>query len=192
MENTCCFFSKKSGWILALTIGLLFSFSYAPLLAKSSDDLPLFMPVNDWLYRGGQPKEEGFKKLKQKGVRTVVNFRDEKKWVEWERKKVEGLGMKYVSLPWNIMRSAKPELLDQFFKVLDKRRNRPVFFHCEHGRDRSGVMTTLALMHYEKLSEEEAREQALETIRPNFRYRYFVNQKIKFFSKDWGEKKSDG
>lgn len=147
-------------------------------------EVPALNPLNDWLYRGGQPKEEDFATLKQKGIRTIVNFRDEPRWIEWEKEKVEALGMKYVSLPWNLTRSVKPELLDQFFEVLDNPRNRPVLFHCKYGRDRSGVMSTLALMRYEKMSEPEARGLALETILPHRRYRYFVNKKIEFFLKE--------
>ncbi len=138
-------------------------------------------PVNDWLYRSGQVKGEGFHKLRELGIRTVVNFRNEPEWIEWEKKIVEGLGIKYVSLPWSITRDVKPELLDQLFRVLDDPKNRPVLIHCKHGRDRTGVMTTLALMRYGKLPEDFAREEAIETIRPNFRYRIFVNEKIDFF-----------
>ena len=174
-----------------MTVTVFFSFSQ-PLLYAASDDPPLYAPLNDWLYRGGQPSDKGFEKLKKAGIRTVVNFRNEGKWIHSEKQKVEALRMKYVSLPWNIMRPVKPELLDEFFKVLDDPKNRSVFFHCEHGRDRSGVMATLALMRYEGLSEEEARGQALETIHPHFRYLYFVNQKIKFFLKERKDKIRDG
>lgn len=174
MANTC------SSWLKLLVVAFLIFLSCDFLYARSeSEEIPVFAPVNDWLYRGGQPREEGFDKLKSKGIRTVVNFRDEPKWIEWERKQVESRGMKYVSLPWNITRSVKPELSDQLFEVLDDPKNRPVFMHCKHGRDRTGVMSTLALMRYENLSEKEAKEEAIGTIRPHLRYLYFVHQKIK-------------
>lgn len=159
------------------------TFSYNPPTSKLLD-APVLNPLNEWLYRGVQPKEGDFVTLKRKGIRTVVNFRNEPGWIEWEKEKVEALGMKYVSLPWTITKSVKPELLDQFFEVLGDPQNRPVLFHCKHGRDRTGVMATLALMRYEKLSLEEAKEMALGTIRPHLRYKYFVNQKIDFFLKE--------
>ena len=181
MLNHC---KSRYRFTITLFLAAIFCLSSINLWAATEKDLPQFAPLNDWLYRGGQPTHEGLKQLQKRGIHTIVNFRDEKKWIEWEKKKVEALGMKYVSLPWNITRSVKPELLDEFFKVLDESGNRPVFFHCQHGRDRSGAMSTLALMRYNKLSEEEAREIALETIRPNFRYKYFVNKKIDFFVKE--------
>lgn len=187
MRNTLCFLPNsrhsdgKAGLIFIFLLLLLaacsFSYSY-----EGTKPVPI-SPVNEWLSRSGQPARAEFEKFKQKGIRTVVNFRAEPKWIEWEKRGVEGLGMKYVSLPWTITGSVEPELLDQLFEVLNNPANRPVLMHCKHGRDRTGVMTTLALMRYEKLSETQAREQALETIRPNLRYRMFVNQKIDFFIK---------
>lgn len=189
MENMHCLSSSYklkslSRIILIFLIPILFlSCSAVETPTLRSSVVPLLNPLNDWLYRGPQPAEKDFVQLKRKGIRTVVNFRHEPKWIEWEKEKVEALGMKYVSLPWSITKPVKPQLLDQFFEVLDDPKNRPVFFHCRHGRDRSGVMATLAFMRYEKLSESQAREIALETIRPHLRYRSFVNQKINFFVK---------
>lgn len=187
MPNTLSSSLKRKFFILGLIFlgTLLFS---CPSAYSRDTRAPEISPLNDWIYRGVQPREETFLKLKKKGIRTVINFRDEPDKIQWEKAKVEALGMKYVSLPWNIMKPVKPALLDAFFKVLDEPKNRPVFFHCKWGRDRSGVMAVLALMRYEKMSEDEARELALETIRPHWRYRHSVNQKIKFFSKYLREK----
>ena len=171
---------RKSLLILISFTAVLFS---SPFVYSRDTGAPEISPLNDWIYRGAQPREETLVRLKKKGIRTVINFRDEPQQIQWEKARVEALGMKYVSLPWNIMKPVKPELLDGFFKVLDDPRNRPVFFHCKWGRDRSGVMSVLALMRYEKMSEEQARELALETIRPHWRYQHSVNEKIKFFLK---------
>ncbi len=148
-------------------------------------------PLNEWLYRSPQPQEEDFSLMKSKGIRTVVNFRQEGGKIDWEKEKVEALGMNYVSLPWTIRRPVQPELLDEFFKVLDDPKNRPVLFHCKHGRDRSGVMSVLALMHYEKMPEEDARRLAFKKVPPHWRYRPFVNQKIKFLIQSRPERFSE-
>lgn len=172
-------FLSRAFFILFLS---LFAAS-SPAAAKPRPKVPVLTPLNDWFYRGSEPKEGDFAKLKEKGIRTVIDFRDKPKQVEWEKKKLEALGMNYVNLPWLITRPVEPELLDRFFEILDDPKNRPVLFHCEYGRDRTGVMATLALMRYEGLSEKEARETALETIRPHWRFRFFVDQKIDYFIK---------
>jgi len=159
---------------------LIFSFASA-VLAETSQDLPLFFEVNDWLYRSAQPTKKGLEELKAKGVRTVINFRDEPQWQEREKNEVEALGMTYVSLPWSVWKGVKPELLDQLFEVLDRPENRPALIHCQHGRDRTNVMTVLSLMRYEKLTEDQARKTAFGMVRPHLQYWLFVNWKIRFF-----------
>lgn len=182
MQNTR-FFSFKPIWVLLAAL-LFSSCSITFSTSAGRSKAPVVTPVNDWLYRGSQPREGDFARIKGKGVRTVVNFRDESHWIQWEKEKVEALGMKYVSLPWNVKKPVKPELLDRFFAVLDDPKNRPVYFHCQYGRDRSGVMTTLALMRYQNLSKEEAREEALETIRPSLLQKGNVSEKIDFFLRE--------
>jgi protein tyrosine/serine phosphatase len=175
--------SSSSDPFRVLLIFSLLSAVGCARFGRSPSPLPRFDSLNRWAYRGGQPTEEGLVELKNRGIRTVINFREESEWVEWEKKEVEELGMNFVSLPWSVWRSVDPTLLDRFFAVLDDSESRPVFFHCKHGRDRTGVMSTLALMRYEKLSEVEARRKALGKIRPQLRYRCFVRRKINFFLK---------
>ncbi len=183
MRNTLSSSFKFLIFIALLFLPASCTYNYNPD-DPALPDAAVLNPVNDWMYRGSQPKEGDFSRIKAKGIRTVVNFRNEPGWVEWEKERVEKLGMKYVNLPWTIVRSVKPELLDDFFKVLDDPKNRPVLIHCKHGRDRTGVMTTLALMRYDKRTEADAREFALGTIRPHRRYQYFVSKKIDFFIKE--------
>src|SRR5678809_966028 len=40
-------------------------------------DIPRFGILADGLYRGGQPTAQGFQFLKQKGIKTIINFRAE-------------------------------------------------------------------------------------------------------------------
>ncbi len=164
-----------------LFVSLCLFLASPPAFSETSEEIPRFAEVNEWLTRGAQPTQEGLEELKARGVHTVINFRDEPKWIEWEKREVEALGMHYVSLPWTIWKSVKPELLDQLFEVLDRPENRPAFIHCKHGRDRTNVMTVLSLMRYEKLTEDQARKSAFEMVRPHLRYWFFVNRKIRFF-----------
>lgn len=100
-----------------------------------------FEQVDATLYRGAQPKEACFAKLKAMGIRTVVNFRREKKAIEKERQLVESLGMRYVSIPWHITRRPKDEIYRKFFAVTDDPEAQPVFYHCMRGVERTGTMT---------------------------------------------------
>src|SRR5438270_13992801 len=49
------------------------------------------------LYRGAQPSRDGIALLKQRGVRTVINLRDDPP--PWEKGAAEQAGLHYVSIP---------------------------------------------------------------------------------------------
>src|SRR3989441_13125033 len=74
--------------------------------------------VTDFLYRGSSPKPEAFAELKKLGITTVIDLRWERGQIESERKRVEALGMKFVSLPLSGWFSPKNEQVAQFLKTL--------------------------------------------------------------------------
>src|SRR5689334_21956177 len=103
-------------------------------------DIPRFIAVTDGLYRGGQPTEKGFRLLKQRGVKTVINLRAED---NSEKAIVEKLGMTYVQLPVDEVRpwSKLPDgAINKYFELVGNRENYPIFFHCRRGADRTGAL----------------------------------------------------
>ena len=93
-----------------------------------------FVSVGDDMFIGGQPTEEGLRKLRAKGVTTVVNLRmpEEMARVGFdEAALVKELGMKYVHIP---MRGTAanpygPKQLDAFAAALDGADGK-VLLHC--------------------------------------------------------------
>jgi tyrosine-protein phosphatase SIW14 len=73
----------------------------------------------------------------------VVDFRGEGGEVSAEKKSVEALGMKFVSLPWNGAGLPSRDELLTFFTLLRDNPDQKVFIHCEYGADRTGVMIAL-------------------------------------------------
>jgi protein tyrosine phosphatase (PTP) superfamily phosphohydrolase (DUF442 family) len=115
--------------------------------------------MNAGLYRGAQPDREGFQRLREMGIRTVVNLRDR----HGEREEVEGLGMACVEIPMKAgLLDADPPRDDQvrrFFEVVLDPARAPVYFHCAHGRDRTGTMAALYRIEVEGWTPEEAIEE---------------------------------
>lgn len=101
-------------------------------------DIPRFQQVADGLFRGGQPGRQGFSFLKQQGVKTVINLTEG----NGEERIVRSLGMNYVHIPLTVLPWTKiPDAeIRQFFDVVDKPSNFPVFVHCHRGADRTGAM----------------------------------------------------
>ena len=106
-----------------------------------------FNKVDERLYRGAQPTEAGFKRLKELGITTIVNLRMEPDAIRTNEKEVvEKLGMKYVGIPvedgnfFTRSRTIPDEAIRSFFKILDDDENGKVFIHCHRGADRTGAM----------------------------------------------------
>jgi protein tyrosine/serine phosphatase len=95
------------------------------------------------LYRGGQPNQKGFVALRELPVKTVVSLRWRKRRVESERLIVEGLGMRFVSIPLNYWTLPSHDHVRQLLEIVDDQANQPVFIHCFHGADRTGVMVAM-------------------------------------------------
>jgi len=105
----------------------------------SDGEIPRFIQVSNGLFRGGQPTQKGFELLKQRGIKTVINFRMEND----ESAVVEKLGMNYVQIPVEDIRpwTQIPEAaIAKYFELVNNPANYPIFFHCRRGAERTGAM----------------------------------------------------
>ncbi len=121
----------------------------ASLCAGSADEAPIerFHRVDARLYRGAQPDVRGFRHLKDLGVRTVINLREEADAIRLDEQRiVEELGMRYVNLPvkdGNMFRGSHripDDIVRRFFAAIDRAEPGPVFVHCRRGADRTGAL----------------------------------------------------
>ena len=93
-----------------------------------------FDQVEPGLLRGAQPSSGGFKTLADRGVKTVIDLRDDARHDEKQR--VTELGMNYVWLPSNAAFSS-PDQASRFLHFVQSS-PRPIFVHCKAGCDRTG------------------------------------------------------
>ena len=97
-----------------------------------------FGQMDDRFYRGGQPKENEFKKLAALGIGTVIDLRDDPK--SYEKQSVEAAGMKYVNIPMSDKDYPETAKIEQFLKLVDDPATGKFYVHCAGGRHRTGVM----------------------------------------------------
>lgn len=102
-----------------------------------------FKEVGEGLYRGAQPRGEDFAFLNEIGIKTVISFRWKKVFIEEERKQCEEHGMDFVSIPLNYTNPPRIRDIKDFLITVDDRARRPVYIHCMHGVDRTGIMIAL-------------------------------------------------
>ncbi|HOX07168.1 MAG TPA: tyrosine-protein phosphatase [Planctomycetota bacterium] len=113
--------------------------------------------VSETLYRGEQPTPEGFTELKKLGIKTVVNLRGlHSDKDEIKESKVEGLAAEHIRFQtWH----AEDEDVIKFLKTAGDPAKAPVFVHCMHGSDRTGLMCAIYRVVVQGWSKEEALEE---------------------------------
>jgi len=110
--------------------------------------------VSDTLYRGAQPTAEGMKQLKVMGVKTVVNLRT----FHSDRDEIGDLDLGYVHIRTMVLYISADDVVEFLRTVADKDRQ-PVFVHCLHGVDRTGVMSAVYRIAIEGWSKAEALDE---------------------------------
>ena len=106
---------------------------------QDKKNLPNFAVVAPGVWRGAAPTPEGFKQLKTKGVRTIIDLRIEKKGQAEEEAATKALGLKRVRIPMGAEAPTEKQV-KEFLGLLGKSATEPVFVHCQHGADRTGAM----------------------------------------------------
>ena len=113
------------------------------MISKTSEQFPNikiknFGQMDANYYRGGQPKVDEYKSLKELGVRTVIDLRNDPE--SYEKPAVEALGMKYINLPMDDAQYPGEATVAEFLKQINDPANGVMFVHCKGGRHRAGVM----------------------------------------------------
>ena len=94
--------------------------------------------ISPLLYRSEQPTALGMRNLEKLGIRTVINlraFHDDRDEVKGTSLRTERVKM----LTWDI----DDEHIIEVMRMLKKTENGPFLIHCQHGADRTGVMSAM-------------------------------------------------
>ncbi len=97
-----------------------------------------FGQMDDRFYRGAQPLESDYQSLKDLGVTTVIDLRNDP--TTYEKGAVEALGMKYVNIPMSGWKSPQQADVDAFLALVNNPDTGKFFVHCKAGIHRTGVV----------------------------------------------------
>lgn len=161
-----------------------------------------FAKVDDGIYRGARPKNlSEIQNLKNIGIKTVINLQggdvtdDELGWLipyveegeslaerNQEKRQVESLSMNYRNLPLNSLSKVTKREADRIVLALMMMKDsnlKPIFIHCAHGADRTGLVIALYRVIYQNWSKERAQ---IEMIRMghNFLHQVFTDELDEF------------
>jgi protein tyrosine/serine phosphatase len=104
----------------------------------SLEGVPNLHRISPTLYRSEQPTALGMKNLEKLGIRTVINLR----YFNDDEDEVKGTSLRTERtkiLTWHIGDKHVVEVMS----LLKNAQNGPFLIHCQHGADRTGLMTAM-------------------------------------------------
>lgn len=147
-------------WAVVLVLALAAS----PALAEApSGDGAALAPfeavqVSSGVYRSRKPREEDLKHAAALGIRTVLSLQ---RWMaHGEAEAAEGLGLRVLSVPMDGLVYPEFWKVDQAVALLADPALRPILVHCEHGRDRTGIVVAAYRISQEHASVDAAMTEA--------------------------------
>jgi protein tyrosine/serine phosphatase len=121
---------------------MIFSFASFTSAQTTPSDFPNvkignFGQMDERFYRGAQPLADDYQALKDLGVKTVIDLRNDP--TDYEKTAVEALGMKYVNIPMSGWKYPKDRQIEEFLKLANDPETGVFFVHCKAGIHRTGV-----------------------------------------------------
>jgi protein tyrosine/serine phosphatase len=143
-----------------------------------------FGKVNEYLYRGAQPKEEGIEELKKLGIDTIVDLRGERHGLmEKERAHAQSLGMRLVSIPGTGWTAPRDQQIAQFFSLVSETPRRKIFVHCWFGGDRDAMFVAAYRIAFDGWTADEAVHEMRA-----FHYKEFLHPNMKWYVRKFPER----
>jgi len=123
-----------------------------------------FHKVNENIYRGGRPTEEGIKELKKLGIKSILNlekgfFNNTPKYVKREERLAKEAGIIFLNIPMHPLFSPKEADIEEAIKKLTDPSLYPIYVHCERGSDRTGIVIAAYRIKIEGWSYQKAYEE---------------------------------
>lgn len=115
------------------------------------DGVPNLHRVSDVLYRSAQPTDAGMQRIKELGIKTVVNLRS----YHSDRDEMDHTGLGYEHLYMKTWHPERKEAV-RFLQIVTDPERAPVLVHCQHGADRTGTMCAIYRIVVQKWTKEEA------------------------------------
>lgn len=124
--------------------------------------IPNFSLVDQQIYRGGRPDAAGLRELGQMQIKVDLDIENAPAIVAKERSAAQkdGLVFKADSFEW--MTPPTDAQVDRILKALQDPANLPIFLHCHHGEDRTGLLIGLYRVRVQGWPPEKAYQEMLD------------------------------
>lgn len=102
------------------------------------EGVPNLHRISDHLYRSEQPTAEGFRNLEKLGIRTVINLR----YFNDDEEEAAGTDLRLMRVKILTWRAGDRHVIE-VMRMLRQQEHAPFLIHCQHGADRTGLMSAM-------------------------------------------------
>jgi len=132
-----------------------------PAFAGTAPGIKNFDQVNEHVYRGGQPTDEGFRYLAKQGVKRIIDLREADERADAEKRVVTAAGMEYINVPMTGKTPPTEAEITNILTLMEDATAGPVFVHCKRGADRTGAVIAAYHIDHDKWENARALKDAM-------------------------------
>lgn len=107
-----------------------------------------FHVIAPGVWRSSATNKRALKRMKTRGLKSVINLRRNKSYHKKEHELTRELGIRYYHFPMNPKNRPDPDTLRDILAIMHHPDNQPVLIHCHYGKDRTGLLAGLYKMQH--------------------------------------------
>ena len=121
-----------------------------------------FSEVTPDIYRGARPETVGMEQLKTFGIKTDLNIDNDSASIAEEKADAARLGINFISKPMSGFWAPTDQEVNAIEAILNDPANYPIYVHCLHGQDRTGLIVGLYRIRTEQWAPSDAYAEMLK------------------------------
>ncbi len=116
--------------------------------------------VCEGIYRGPRPGD--LNELKAVNVRTILDLENSTEAVIQEEAAAKEAGIEVIKIPMSGVERPSPEDLAKAVEIMEDPKLQPVYVHCRHGRDRTGLAVAAYRILHDGWTVDRAYREAID------------------------------